>query len=447
MSDQALFQYSPEHLQSLVREVLAQAHQGGATAAEADVSEGSGLSVTVRLEEVETIEYNRDKELGVSVYFGQRRGHASTSDFSPEALRNTVAKALTIARHTAEDPFAGLADPALMVQDFPDLELYHPWDMSVDEGIERALRCETTALAVDRRLSNSEGATAHTHRSHFCYGNSAGFIGGYAGSSHGLSCAVIAGKHADMQRDYWYTSARHRDDLETPEQVGVRAGERALRRLKARSLSTRQVPVLFEAPVATSLIGHFVRAVSGGSLYRKTSFLLDCLGKPVFNSKFSVHEEPHRLRGLASAPFDDGGVLTRPRTVVADGVVQGYFLGSYSARKLGMTTTGNAGGSHNLVVPPFGGDFEALLRQMDRGLLVTELMGQGVNSVTGDYSRGAAGFWVENGQIQYPVHEITIAGNLKQMYANILAVGTDVQSRGSKICGSILVEEMMVAGA
>lgn len=446
MSDQAFFQYSPEHFQSLVQEVLAQARQGGATAAEVDVSEGSGLSVTVRLEEVETIEYNRDKELGVSVYFGQQRGHASTSDFSAEALRNTVLKALTIARHTAADPFAGLADPALMAKDPQDLELYHPWDMNVEEGIERALRCETSALAVDRRLSNSEGATAHSHRSHFCYGNSAGFVGGYAGSSHGLSCAVIAGKNADMQRDYWYTTARHRGDMESPEQVGKRAGERAVRRLKAQRLSTRQVPVLFEAPVATSLISHFVRAVSGGSLYRKTSFLLDSLGKPIFSPQFSLHEEPHRLRGLASTPFDDEGVATRPRTVVADGVVQGYFLGSYSARKLGMITTGNAGGSHNLVVPSFGGDFEALLRQMDRGLLVTELLGQGVNSITGDYSRGAAGFWVENGVIQYPVHEITIAGNLKAMYSQILAVGSDSQPHGSKICGSILIGEMTVAG-
>lgn len=431
----------------MVQQLLDRARQGGASAAEVDVSEGTGLSVTVRLEDVETIEYNRDKELGVSVYFGQKRGYASTSDFSEAALDSTVEKALTIARHTAEDPFAGLADPALMAhQVTPDLDLFHPWDMSVEEAIERAQHCEASALAVDRRISNSEGATMHTHCSHFCYGNSAGFLGGFAGSSHGLSCAVVAGKQADMQRDYWYSTARHREDLESPERVGRQAGERAVRRLKSRRLSTRQVPVLFEASVATSLIGHFVRAISGGSLYRKTSFLPDSLGQAVFCPQFQLHEDPHWLRGLGSTPFDDEGVATHPRTVVVDGVVQGYFLGSYSARKLGMVSTGNAGGSHNLVVPSFGGDFAALLRRMDRGLLVTELLGQGVNGMTGDYSRGAAGFWVEQGQVQYPVHEITIAGNLKDMYTRIEAVGSDALRRGAKVCGSILVGEMTVAG-
>ncbi len=293
MSDQTLFHYTPDHFRQMARDLLDQARVAGATDAEVDVSEGTGLSVTVRLNEVETIEYNRDKELGISVYFGQQRGHASTSDFSEEALRNTVAKALTIARHTALDPYAGLADKMLMATEIPDLDLFHPWMLSVEEAIERAQRCESTALALDRRLSNSEGATVHTHASHFCYGNSAGFLGGYAGTSHGISCAVVAGKRDDMQRDYWYTTARHHDDLESPEHVGRCAGERAVRRLKARRLNTCQVPVLFEAPVASSLIGHFVRAVSGGSLYRKTSFLADSLGQQVFCPEFELREEPH----------------------------------------------------------------------------------------------------------------------------------------------------------
>ncbi|WP_420537395.1 metalloprotease PmbA [Ferrovum myxofaciens] len=447
VSDHSPFHYSQEYFQSLVQTALQQACQAGASAAEVEVSEGVGLGVTVRLGEVETIEYNRDKDLGVTVYFGPQRGQASTSDFSAAALRSTVDKAVAIARHTALDPFAGLADPALLAQaPWPDLGLFRPWDLSVEQGIDWARRCESAALAQDRRLNNSEGATVHTQNSHFFYGNTLGFMGGYAGSSHNLSCAVIAGKDQDMQRDYWYSTSRHPDQLESPEQVGRQAAERTLRRLEARRLSTRQVPVLFEASLASGLIGHFVGAVSGGSLYRGTSFLPDSLGQRVFDERFSLREEPHLPGGLASAPFDDEGVATHPRLVVNNGVVEGYFLGSYSARKLGMRSTANAGGSHNLIATPFGGGFEDLLRQMDRGVLVTELLGHGVNGVTGDYSRGAAGFWVEHGQIQYPVHEITIAGNLKEMFRAIQGVGTDVRVRGSKICGSILVGEMTVAG-
>ncbi|MDE1941742.1 MAG: metalloprotease PmbA [Betaproteobacteria bacterium] len=441
------FSYSQEFLRALVKDALDHARRCGASAAEADASEGFGHSVTVRLDEVETIEYNRDKDIGITVFFGQQRGHASTSDFSPAALRDTVEKAISIARHTASDPFAGLADPALLAgPHLPDLDLYHPWALPVESAIDLALRCEAEALAADSRISNSEGATVYTQESQFAYGNSLGFLGGYAGSSHGISCSVIAGTDADMQRDYWYSTARDPGDLESAESVGRQAGVRTARRLKARKLKTCQAPVLFDATLASSLIGHFVGAVSGGALYRKSSFLPDSLGKPVFSSRVRLREEPHRVKGLASAPFDDDGVATRARDVVTDGVVQGYFLGSYSARKLGMTSTGNAGGNHNLVLDPFGGTFEDLLRQMGRGLLVTELLGHGVNGVTGDYSRGAAGFWVEGGVIQYPVQEITIAGNLKDMFRNLVAVGNDTVIRGSKITGSILVEGMTIAG-
>ncbi len=445
--DNSRFSYSQDYLRALVQDALDHARRNGASAAEADVSEGFGHSVTVRLDEVETIEYNRDKDIGITVMFGHQRGHASTSDFSPAALRDTVEKACSIARYTASDPFAGLADPALLAgPDLPDLDLYYPWPLSVDDAIAMAQRCEHAALQCDKRISNSEGATVYTQESQFAYGNSLGFMGGFAGSSHGISCSVIAGADSGMQRDYWYTTARDPQDLQSVEAVGREAGMRTVRRLKARKLKTCHAPVLFEATLASSLIGHFVGAVSGGSLYRKSSFLPDSLGQQVFAAEIQLREDPHRPKGLASSAFDDDGVATRARDVVVDGVVQGYFLGSYSARKLGMASTGNAGGNHNLVLSPFGGGFQDLLRQMDCGLLVTELLGHGVNAVTGDYSRGAAGFWVEHGEIQYPVHEITIAGNLKDMFRNIVAVGNDVVIRGSKITGSILVGEMTIAG-
>ncbi len=447
VSDHQPFSYTQDFLRSLVRDALEHARRCGAHAAEADASEGSGFSVNVRLDEVETIEYNRDKDVGITVFFGQQRGHASSSDFSPQALRDTVEKAVSIARHTASDPFAGLADPALLARnDLPDPGLYHPWNLSVEQAIDQARECEAAALGFDRRISNSEGATVYTQQSQFAYGNTLGFMGGYAGSSHGVSCSVIAGKGDGMQRDYWYTTTRDPLDLDPPRSVGQRAGERTVRRLKARQLKTCQAPVLFEAGLAAGLIGHFVSAVSGGALYRKSSFLQDSLGQQVFAAEIQLQEQPHLPKGLASSPFDDDGVATQAREVVVDGVVQGYFLGSYAARKLGMRSTGNAGGNHNLILKPFGGSFENLLHTMQRGLLVTELLGQGVNGVTGDYSRGAAGFWVEQGKIQYPVHEITIAGNLKDMFRHILAVGDDVLIRGSKITGSILLEEMTIAG-
>ena len=440
------FTHDSSKLLSLTRETLSYARERGATAAEAEVSEGYGQTVTVRLGEVETIEYNRDKGIGVSVYLGQQRGHASTSDFSPKALRDTVDAALSIARFTAADDCAGLADTELLATEFPELQLWHSWGLPVERAIELATACEDAAFAVDKRISNSEGASVSTQESHFVYGNSSGFLAGYPSSRHSISCSVIAGENENMQRDDWYDVARDAADLVTPQSVGKRAAERALRRLDSRKIATTQVPVLFEAPIASSLLGHFVSAVSGGSLYRKSSFLLDSLGKPVFAPHVQLSDLPHILKGLGSGAFDAEGVATQAREVVKDGVVQGYFLGSYSARKLGMRTTGNAGGSHNLILRDTGDDFAALLKKLHRGLLVTELMGQGVNAITGDYSRGAAGYWVENGEIAYPVQEITIAGNLKEMFLGMDAIGNDVLKHSSRQCGSILIEQMTIAG-
>jgi PmbA protein len=440
------FTYSIDALQQITQDILAQARKAGATACEAEVSQGFGQDVSVRRSEVETIEYNRDKGLGVTVYFGQRRGHASTSDLSSAAIRDTVDAALSIARHTASDEFAGLPDEALLARDIPDLSLYHPWELSVEAAIELAKHCEEAAMRVDERISNSEGASVSTQESLFMYGNSLGFLAGYPSSRHSVSCAVIAGENDAMQRDYWYESKRDAADLGDVAAVGRRAGERTVRRLDARKIDTTECPVLFEAPVASGLFGHFVSAISGGSLYRKSSFLLDSLGKPVFAPLVNIRELPHLEKGLASSPFDNEGVATRARDLVRDGVLQGYMLGSYSARKLGMVTTGNAGGNHNLIIESTGQDFEQLLKLMGTGLLVTELLGHGINPVTGDYSRGAAGFWVENGEILYPVEEVTIAGNLAQMYRDISAIGSDVLAQGSKQCGSTLIGKMTVAG-
>jgi PmbA protein len=433
-------------LKEIVADVLKYARGQGATACEAEVSEGLGQTVTVRQGEVETIEYNRDKSMGISVYIGQRRGHASTSDFSAQAVRATADAALSIAKFTASDEFAGLADAKLLARDIPDLDLYHPWELPVERAIEVARACENAAFAVDKRIANSEGATVSLQQSHFAYGNSLGFLAGYPSSRHWISCAVIAGKGDAMQRDDWYTSARDPAGLDAPELVGKTAGTRALARLGAKKIATAQVPVLFEAPVAASLLGHFVSAVSGGSLYRKSTFLVDSLGKQVFSPLVEITEDPLIIKGEASAPFDEEGVATHRRPVVEAGVVRGYFLGSYSARKLGMQTTGNAGGTHNLILKDTGQDLPQLLKKMGRGLLVTEMLGSGINMVTGDYSRGAAGFWVENGEIAYPVQEITVAGNLKDMFLGIVAAGNDIVKRGSKQCGSVLIDRMTVAG-
>ena len=434
-------------LTRVVAEVLDAAKAGGATAAETDVSQAVGLSVTVRRDEVETIAYNRDKGIGVTVYVGQRRGHASTADFSTEAIRATVGKALAIARYTAEDPCSGLADRALLAREIPDLDLYHPWALTVDEAIRLGRETEAAALAVDRRLTNTEGSTVSRGESEFVYANSHGFCGGYRSSRHHIDCAVIGEDGNGMQRDFWYTAARAPGDLDAAASVGRRAGMRTVRRLGARQLGTLECPVLFEAPEAADLIGSFVAAVSGGALYRKSSFLLDSMGREVFAPHVSMREEPHLPRGRGSAPFDNEGVATRPRDVVKDGVVTGYFLGSYSGRKLGLPTTGNAGGSHNLVVSHGDDDLAALFRRMGRGLFVTEQLGHGVNPVTGDFSRGAAGFWIENGEIAHAVEEITIAGNLMDMYRDIVAVGSDVDRRGSRHVGSMLIGRMTVAGS
>ena len=440
------FSYTDDTLKQLVTDALSHAKSRGATAADAEVSEGFGQTVTVRQREVETIEYNRDKGIGVTVYIGKQRGHASSSDLSPQALRDTVDAALAIARYTATDDCAGLADPERLAREFPDLDLIHPWDMPVERAIEMAQACEAAGFNVDKRVTNSEGATVSTQQSHFIYGNTNGFLAGYPSSRHSIWCALIAGKGDGMQRDDWYETVRDPADLPAPDLIGRKAGERAIARLKARKVPTEQVPVLFESGVSSSLMGHFVSAVSGGSLYRKSSFLLDCLGKPVFSPIVQMTDLPLIPKGLASGAFDEEGVATQARDIVKDGVVQGYFLASYSARKLGMQTTGNAGGNHNLMMKDTGEDFAELLKKMGRGLLVTELMGQGVNPVTGDYSRGAAGFWVENGAIAYPVQEITIAGNLKNIFKNIVAIGNDVSRRSSRQCGSVLVEGMTLAG-
>ena len=446
MPETAAFSYTFPALQQLAEDVLKHARAKGATDCEVDVSEGFGQSVTVRCDAVETIEFNRDKGVGITIYAGQRKGYASTSDFSAQALRETVEAALNIARFTAEDDCAGLADAALMAKDCPDLDLYHPWALTVEDSIEMARRCEQAAFEANPLIDNSEGATISTQQAHFVSANSLGFMGGYPTSRHYISASVIAGEREQMQRDDWYTTHRDAHRLESPESVGRMAAERAVARLGGRRVKTGEFPVLFEAPLAAGLLGSLVHAASGGALYRKASFLLDCLGKKIMPDFVNISERPHLPCGLGSASFDSDGVATRDSEVVAGGVLQRYFLSTYTARKLGMQTTANAGGSHNLIIEPGDLDFEAMLAKMGRGLLLTEMLGQGVNYVTGDYSRGAAGFWVENGKIVHPVEEITIAGNLRDMFAGILAVGNDVQIRGTKQTGSILIDRMMIAG-
>lgn len=446
MSDTAAFSYPFATLQQLAEDVLRHANAKGATACEVDVSEGFGQSVTVRCDEVETIEFNRDKGIGITIYSGQRKGYASTSDFSAQALRETVEAALDIARFTAEDDCAGLAEAALMARDCPDLDLYHPWALTVEDAIETARLCEQAAFDASPLVSNSEGASISTQQAHFVSANSLGFMGGYPTSRHYISCSVIAGEQDAMQRDDWYTTHRNASRLDAPGQVGRIAAERAVARLGGRKVKTGEFPVIFEAPLAGGLLGSLVHAASGGALYRKSSFLIDQLGKKIMPEFIQIVERPHIPCGLGSASFDSDGVATRDREVVTDGVLQGYFLSTYTARKLGMQTTANAGGSHNLLIQPGEYDLAGLIARMGRGLLVTELLGQGINYVTGDYSRGAAGYWIENGKIAHPVEEITIAGNLKTMLAGILAVGNDVQVRGTKQTGSILIDRMTVAG-
>ena len=435
-------------LKTVVSAALAAAARAGATQAEADASLSQGLSVTVRLGEVETVEYQRDRALGITVYFGTRKGSASTADLSTASINDMVAKACAIARHTAADECAGLADPALLATEFPDLGLDHPWALTPEDAVELARSCEAAGLAVDSRLGNSEGASVGTQRGVRVYGNSHGFLAGDVASSHSVSCVLLAQAGEDMQRDYWYTSARDPQDLLDVATVGRIAGERAVARLGARRPATGKARVLFAPEVARGFVGHFIGAIRGGSQYRKASFMQGAAGQAVFPNWVQMHERPHLHKGLASTNWDGEGVRTRDRHLVHDGVLDGYLLGSYSARKLGLASTGNAGGVHNLLVEPSpgAGDARAMLRQMQRGLWVTELMGQGVNGVTGDYSRGATGFWIENGEVAYPVHELTIAGNLRDMYRSMIAIGSDVDVRGGIRVGSILLDELTIAG-
>ncbi len=436
-----------DELTQLVRDVLQQATSQGATAAAVSASRYTGYELSVRLGDVETLEYNEDKGFGISVYFGQRKGSASTTDTRPDAIANCVAKACEFARFTEEDPCAGLADSDQMAQNYPDLDLCHPWDLTPEQAISLGKECEAIALAQDKRIHNSEGVTISTHHGVCVYGNSHGFIGGYPTSRHDMSCVLLAKDSQGMQRDYDYTTSRIPKELCSIETLAKTAATRTVQRLSGRRLKTRKSPVIFRADVARGLLSHFIGAIEGSSIYRKSSFLVDCLGSDVFASHITLHEAPHLPGAIGSAPFDGEGVRTTPREIVKDGRLQNYILGSYSARKLGMQTTGNAGGIHNLFINAHKDcPLEQLLKEMDTGLFVTEVMGQGINLVTGDYSRGAAGFWVENGEIQYPVEEITIAGNLSDMYKNLQAVANDVDCRGNIKSGSILLEEMTVAG-
>jgi PmbA protein len=447
----SLFTLSDDRLRAIAQQALDLARSLGASDAVADISESVGLSVSTRRAQVETIEHTRDKGLGVTVYVGTRRGNASTSDFAPAAVRQAVEAAYNIARFTAEDPAAGLPDEDTLERQPRELELFHPWDLQVEQAIEIARQAEQAAFAVSPRIVNSEGANAYTSSGHFVLANTRGFCAGFPYSRHSLSVTPIAQDGQGMQRDDWYSASRVAASLASPKALGEYAARRALARLSARRLKTRRVPVLFEAPLAGGLLGSFVQAASGGSLYRRASFLVDALGEPLFAPHVSIHEDPYVPRGYGSGAFDEEGVRSARRRVVDDGVLRGYFLSTYSARKLGMKSTGNAGGAYNLelrskLTAP-GDDFEAMLRKLGTGLLVTELIGHGINYVTGDYSRGASGFWVRNGEIAYPVEEITIAGNLREMFANVVAVGADRLERGGRTTGSVLIEGMTVGGA
>ncbi|KZN37307.1 peptidase PmbA [Pseudoalteromonas luteoviolacea CPMOR-2] len=441
----SIFQQIDE-VKSAVSEVLTLAKQLGATSAEAAMSRTSGLSVSTRMGEVDTIEFNQDGSLGICVYVGNHKGSASTADLSEQALQSVVAKAVEIAKYTADDACNGLADKELMAQDIPELDLYHPWDLNPQDAIQRCVEAEKAALEFDTRIVNSDGASIASHQGLRVYGNSHGFLAGFPRTRHTVSTMVIGQEGDMMQRDSAFSIAREHSQLKSAATIGVEAAESTLAKLNSQKLSTMKVPVVFRADIANSLFGHLVSAIGGGALYRKSSFLLDSLGKQIFNSCVNIQERPHLLQGLASSPFDSEGVFTQDREIITGGELQTYLLASYAARKLGMKSTGHAGGIHNWLVQHTHEDLKSILKEMGTGLLVTELMGQGVNTVTGDYSRGAAGFWVENGEIQYPVSEITIAGNLKEMFHNIQAIGADVELRGAVQTGSILIESMQIAG-
>jgi PmbA protein len=438
--------YDSENLKTVVNDLLQEAKSQGASAAEAGLSVESGLSVTVRMGDVETIEHNRDKGLGVTVFFGQRKGSASTSDFSLKAIKETVKAACDIARYTEDDSYAGLPDEKLMATDIPDLELYHPWQISAEEAIELAKESENVARAEDKRIINSEGGSVSSHTGIRLYGNTQGFLNGYNTSRHSMSCTVIAEQDNAMQRDYWYSVNRDASKLESAEEIGKLAAQRTVARLGAKHMSTCQVPVIFKAEVARGLLSHLLSGIRGGAQYRKASFLLDHLGKQIFPKNIRLDERPHIKGALGSAPYDNEGVITKAHDLVTDGVLQSYVLDSYAARRLNMQSTGNAGGVHNLFINHDDISLDAMIKEMDKGLLITEVMGQGVNTVTGDYSRGASGFWVENGEIQYPVEEFTLASRLQDMFMGLQQVGNDLDDRGSVITGSWLIDNMTVAG-
>lgn len=446
MSTMIPAEFSAARLTTLVSDILDEALRQGATSAEVDVGVNKGFTVTARKGDVESVEYNQDKSVDITVYVGKRSGSASLSDLRPEAIRSAVGAAVNIAKFTDEDPFNGLADKELLAFNYPEIHLSYPWDLTVEQAIEMAKECETKAVAKDKRIVNSEGASVSTINVLHAYGNTQGFIGTFPVSRHEMSCVLIAKEGEEMQRDYSYTVACDPSLLRSIDYVANEAAERTVRRLGARRIKTCRVPVIFHAEEARSLLGHFLAAISGGNLYRKSSFLLDHMGKQIFPAHIKIDEHPFLEKALGSAPFDDDGVATRSNVFIEDGILKSYVLGVYSARKLNLQTTGNAGGVHNLFINTGDKDLPALLKKMGKGLLVTELMGQGANIVTGDYSRGAAGFWVENGEIQYPVEEITIAGNLKDLYANLVEVGKDIDKRGNIQTGSILLEEMSVAG-
>jgi PmbA protein len=434
-------------LQQQVEQIVAEAKRQGATACEVAVSLEQGLSTTVRQREVETVEFNRDQGFGITLYVGHRKGSASTSASGPDAIRETVAAALAIAKHTSEDEASGLADAALMAKDQPDFDLYHPWDITPEQAIERALICEAAAFDADSRIKNADGTTLNVHQGCRVYGNSHGFIGGYASTRHSLSCVMIAEGEGQMQRDYWYDVNRRGELLMDAKLIGQKAAERAASRLGARPVPTCEVPVLFSAELAGGLFGSFLGAISGGNLYRKSSFLEGAIGQRLFPEWMTIDERPHLVGAMGSSAFDGDGLATYAKPFVENGDLVSYILSTYSGRKLGLPSTANAGGVHNLFVSHGTEDQAALIRRMGRGLLVTELMGSGLNMVTGDYSRGAAGFWVENGEIQFPVQEVTIAGNMRDMFKQIVAVGSDLELRSNIRTGSVLIEKMMVAGS
>lgn len=435
-----------KELSGIILNILEEAKKQGATAAEADIGTGAGLTVTTRLGEVEKIEHEQDKGLGVTVFIGNKKGSASSSDFAEDAIKETVTAACNIAKFTSEDEFAGLPDAELMATESPDLDLYHPWEISAEDAIQLAVECEAIARSEDKRINNSDGTSVSTYSGNHFYGNSHGFIDGWHWSSHTIDCTVIAETSHGMQRDGWYSKARNKNNLQNIHDIAKEAAKRTTQRLDAKKLSTRQCPVIFEAPVASGLFSAFVTAISGGSLYRKASFLLDKIDEQIFADHIHIHEQPHLQGALGSAPFDDEGLATKNRDLIVDGILQGYVLSSYSARKLGLKPTANAGGVHNLTIDTSEHDLDALIKQMSTGLFITDMIGFGVNQITGDYSRGASGFWVENGELQYPVEEITVAGNLTEMYKQIIHIGNDVDPRGNILTGSVLIENMMIAG-